>query len=796
MRSFLTISLFATAALCVAPKSVQAQLLTGFAPPAEAVQQERVVQDVSYQPRLTAPTTAQLSVAPVYTPPSAIPAVTQSSQADPDAAPVDLTADNLTHDDQKGLVVASGDVMLVQSDRILRADEIIYDLNTGEATARGMVVLNEPSGDIYLSDSVVLSNEMKNGLVSELEGLLSDGSHFWAERAERENASTTTLHKARYTACDVTCADGSQREPAWQIKAREVKHDKAEQEISYKDATFEAFGVPVGYLPYFSHPDGTIRSKSGFLSPSLGYDSDLGGFVENQYYWAIADDRDATVGLKVMTNENPLLTGEYRQQYDNAALAFNGSVTSSDRLVRVNGVNETVDGDVRGHLFGKALWDINNKWRAGFDLEYSSDDQFLRQYDISSKDVLESQVYAERFAGRNYAVGRLLKFQDVRIRANQEDQPAVLPEIIVDFVGEPDGVPLIGGNWRAQGSMLGLYRDGSDRDVARATAQLGWQRRLISDYGFVYDVNADVRGDVYDVRDRDPASNLSDGSETRGFGRANMQASYPLQKTYDTFQARIAPTASVTLASNVDNDDDIPNEDSQDVQIDASNLFNDDRFPGFDRIEDESRATYGLRTGIYGYDGSYLNVFAGQSRRFDNDGNPFPVGSGLDDTDSDYVGEISGQYKDNLSLNYRFQLDNETASPARQEVDFYGTNGRFSLGARYLYAKALAGTNINESREQLDVSSGYYMTPEWRVRAGGIYDFGNTDQGLREAFVGLDYFGQCLFMSLTGERELTDEATGDGGTEILFRIGLKNLGEFDNSTYNPALNTLDSKFKP
>jgi len=272
-------------------------------------------------------------------------------------------------------------------------------------------------------------------------------------------------------------------------------------------------------------------------------------------------------------------------------------------------------------------------------------------------------------------------------------------------------------------------------------------------------VNADVRGDIYNIRDR-TVTTLDDGTETRAFSRLNAETSYPLQKQYKRFQARVAPTASVTLASNVDNDETIPNEDSQDVQIDASNLFNDSRFPGYDRIEDQSRVTYGLRTGLYGYEGSYV-----------------------DQKDSDYVGEISGQYKDNLSLNYRFQLDNETISPQRQEVDFFGTNGRLSVNARYLFAKALAGTGIDESREQLDLASGYYFTPKWRGRLGGVYDFSDSDEGLREGHVGIDYFGQCMFMSLTGERELTDDATGDGGTEILFRIGLKNMGEFQESTY-------------
>lgn len=792
MRVFKAIFVFLFCGVLSLPHAAQAQLLTGFsdAEPVLTPQYPQVREPISSTPQRLTGFVSQSPKPLVVQAPLPQPQP-QSLNADPNATPIDLRADHLSHDDQTGIVTASGDVMIVQADRILRADVITYDLNAGVATAAGNVVLNEPSGDIYLSDSVTLSNEMRDGFVEAAQGYLADGSRFWAERVEHKDAEETSLFKARYTACDVVCTDGSEKAPAWQIKARNVTHDKVEKTIAYEDATFEAFGVPVGYFPYFSHPDGTIRSKSGFLSPSLGFDSDLGAYVENQYYWAIADDRDATIGLVAMTEENPMVTAEYRQQFDDAALRLNGSLTSSDRPDISNGLSAKIDDEIRGHLFGRARWDINSKWRAGMDVEYSSDDQYLRQYNITNEDVLQSQLYAERFSGRNYGVARLLKFQDVRVRANQEDQPTVLPEIIVDFVGEPDSVPIIGGNWRAGGSILGLYRDGADQDVARSTVNVGWGRRLISDYGLVYDLDANARGDVYNVGDAPALSSVESGTVTRGFGNFHAEASYPMQKQYEKFQVRIAPLTSLTLSTNADNDD-IPNEDSQDVQIDPSNLFNSSRFPGFDRVEDQSRLTYGMRSGLYGYDGSYINVFAGQSFGFDDEDNPFPAGSGLDEQDSDYVGEIAAQYKDSLSLNYRFQLDNEKLSPARQEVDFYGGNDRVSVNARYLFAKALAGTDINESREQLDIAGGYYFSPRWRGRAGGIYDFGESEEGLREAFVGVDYLGQCLSFSLTGERELVDDATGDGGTEILFRIGLKNLGEFLQSTYNPSLRQDDS----
>lgn len=697
--------------------------------------------------------------------------------------PVDLQADQLSHDEANQVITASGDVILTQSGRILRADEISYDLKADNVVARGHVVLNEVNGDIHYSEEVTFNQKLKNGFVKGLKSYLNDGSRFTAEEGVREGGVKTTMMDASYTPCE-PCKANPEKAPVWQIVASEVVHDQEAHRVSYKNARFEVHGVPVAWAPYFSHPDGTIKRKSGFLSPSAGYKSDLGAFVTTRYYWNIAPDKDATFGLMAMTDEAPLGLVEWRQRWENASLELKGGVTYSGRIDRDAGVETRQEDEVRGHIFGAGRWDINDKWRAGLNAEWASDDQYMRQYDFSSDDILENEIYAERFSGRNYAVGRLLTFQDIRVREAQEDQPEVLPEIIASFVGEPGSVPIIGGRWSFDTSFLGLQRGGDDPDMNRMSFDVGWQRRFISDYGLLTTADASVRTDFYHARDRavsTPGSGIdSTSGETRVFPQLHIQSSYPVAKPYENMQAKIEPIVALTLAPNIDVSDDIPNEDSRDVQIDASNLFEADRFPGLDRVEDKSRVTYGMRTGLYGYDGSRGDIFLGQSYRLDDDDNPFPVGSGLDMQESDVVGQITGAYKNQYSLNYRFQLDSRNLSSQRHEIDAYADWDRFRLNTNYLFAKALGGTDIDESREQLRAGAAYYLNREWRLNTGATQDLGQTP-GLRKAHIGLDYFGQCISWSLTGERNLTDDASGESDTEILFRVGLKNLGGFEAS---------------
>lgn len=698
-------------------------------------------------------------------------------------APVDLQADRLVHDENGQTVTAIGDVVLIQDGRTVKADEIVYNLVADTVVATGHVEFTDVNGDQHNANRAEFNDALKDGFVEGLQSFLVDGSRFKASTGHHVEGDKTVMKDAFYTPCE-TCKDNPDETPLWQIRASEVEHDTVNKKIKYHNARFEIKGVPIAYMPYFAHADGTVTRKSGFLTPTAGFSSDLGAFVESSYYWSIAPDKDLTVGTRVMTGGAPLGLLEWRQRWNNASLKARGSFTYSDRYIRQSGRSVSRDDELRGHVSADAKWDINNKWRSGIKLDIASDEQYMRQYDFDSDDVLHNEMYVERFSGRNYASGRILAFQDLRIEENRQDQPNILPEIEASFIGEPNNIPIIGGRWSADMSILGLLRDGDEQDMNRIHSELGWQRRLVSDYGLVTVLDANMQGTFYDVHDRtgSAGNSLLDGSSTeeRLFGYLNGQISYPVAKQIKNAQILIEPMASVTISPNLRRDNDIPNEDSQDVQIDTLNIFEAGRFPGVDGVEDRSHVTYGMRTGIYGDEGSYGNVFLGQSYRLEEVENPFSEGSGLNEQDSDVVGQISASYKGDYTLDYRFQLDNHDLSEQRHEVDASMELKGLTLTSQYLFANALDGTDISETREQINNGASYYINDKWRIFGSARHDLG-VDSGLRQANLGLDYTGQCITWSVTGTRSLTSEESGDNGTQIFFRVGFKNLGEFQSS---------------
>lgn len=188
---------------------------------------------------------------------------------------------------------------------------------------------------------------------------------------------------------------------------------------------------------------------------------------------------------------------------------------------------------------------------------------------------MKSELFVERFAGRNYATARSMMLDDVRVDVI-EDQPDVLPEVFASFYGRPNA--LLGGRWSLEASGLGLLREGGGQDMHRLVLKGGWQRRDVFDFGLVTTTDLQVRGDAYRVNDRDVADETigrsTDGTETRGHIRGHIEASYPLVKNNINSQTVIEPVASLTVSPSTNvADSSIPNEDSQDVQLDATNIF-------------------------------------------------------------------------------------------------------------------------------------------------------------------------------------------------------------------------------
>ncbi len=104
--------------------------------------------------------------------------------------PVYLTAEQIKHDQNRDLIIASGKVEIMQGERVLLADTLTYNQSTNIVSAKGHVTLLEPSGEVLFADYVKLTNEMRDGIIEQLRLRMTDDSRMAANGARKKGPIT------------------------------------------------------------------------------------------------------------------------------------------------------------------------------------------------------------------------------------------------------------------------------------------------------------------------------------------------------------------------------------------------------------------------------------------------------------------------------------------------------------------------------------------------------------------------------------------------------------------------------
>ena len=116
---------------------------------------------------------------------------------DPDI--IYLEADTLVNDEAGQLLTASGEVEGRYQDKTLRADTVLYHLDTGKVIASGNVVLVQGDGSSQYADKLELSNELEAGTATDFVARLPDGGVTAARFVARSEDGEVELYNAYYT---------------------------------------------------------------------------------------------------------------------------------------------------------------------------------------------------------------------------------------------------------------------------------------------------------------------------------------------------------------------------------------------------------------------------------------------------------------------------------------------------------------------------------------------------------------------------------------------------------------------
>jgi LPS-assembly protein len=681
-----------------------------------------------------------------------------------------LLADRLELDSKTNVLTAEGNVEVIQGERHLWADRLRYDQNADRIDAEGNVTLLEPTGEALYAERLSLSDDFKNGVAEQLRARMADDSLFAAASGRRTGGTITEFDHAVYSPCPLCPSTDSA--PLWRIQAQRVIHDQVEHQITYHNAFFELFGVPIGYTPYLSHPDPSVERKSGFLAPSFGNDSELGLMAQIPYYFALAPNYDLTFSPIFLSQENPVAVLDYRHLLESGKFNLEGSGTYATEAGSNGNPNPTGKA-FRGHLKGDGSFNLTDDARWGYDLAVTTDNTYLRRYNFSNDNVLTNRLFTEKVWDRNYAALNGYGFQGLRQSDHQDQIPFAVPWAETELRSQPWRW---GSQFTLDSSLLTLTRI-KGLDTRRLSTTGGWELPWASPLGDQYRMRLSLQTDGY-WTDGDPETLSSEGgSGTAGRVLPRLTADWGWPWIGDTLGVTptIEPIASFTWTLNNPNNNHIPDEDSQDLQIDDSNLFEPNRYAGIDEVEGGARVTYGLRFGAYNDAGELLSGLFGQSYRISGEHDEFDPSTGIDQSLSDYWGRIDLTPADFFRVGYRFRVDQQTWTPTQNEVSTAFGPSRLRFNVDYISLANDPALEDTSSREEITAGVSVGLLPSLSVAASTRRNL-DENENIWYKF-GLVYRHPCLTVIAGLERQNTKQADARAATTFSIRFILKNLGE-------------------
>jgi LPS-assembly protein len=715
--------------------------------------------------------------------------------------PLYLQGDELIYDTKGNRITARGNIEIYYNNYILTADEVTYDQNANTVTAAGNVTLKEPNGLITRGERITLTDDFRDGFVQSLSVVSKDDTRIAAERAIRRDGNITEFQNGKFT----PCRNDPGMPPLWCISAARVIHDQAQATITYRDAQFELFGVPIVYLPYFQHADPSVKRQSGFLLPEYATSTNLGFSVEVPYYFALAPNYDFTFHPMYTARQGLLWQGDWRHRlsFGDIAGQYTIKVAAIDQNAGDLPDNPPQLDGWRGSLETKGRFSLSSWWKFGWDATVESDDTFRRFYKLDN--ILQTDrvnsVFLTGLSERNYFGAHLHHFGGLLLDDTAIAESRVHPIIDYNYVLAD---PVLGGELSFNANALSFSRDlnfleggmiprSVQSNMNRVVADINWRRRLVDPLGQTYTPFANVRGDIYhlnDVLDPVTLTVIEDETVTRGIAAGGVLYAYPFVAHTARASHVVEPIGQIIARQKSVPQRRLPDEDARSVVFDDTNLFELDKMAGLDRVETGTRANVGVQYTFQANSGGFARLLGGQSYHLAGDNiyrNPgkdaddnfvFSPENGLETDRSDYVLAFYLAPSSVFRALAQARFDEDDFDLSRSDVLAEFNYGPIVTQGIYAYTAIDPATGLKTDQQDIFAIAGLKLTDRWSVLGSMRFDI--DDSARIQDSLQLRYADECFVLTATYTETFIDNpARGLSPDQaLMLRFEWKYLGEF------------------
>lgn len=420
-------------------------------------------------------------------------------------APVHMTADTLSYDEDTGVAVAEGNVEMAFGTRTMRADRVRYDSTTGEADLSGKVRYKDADEEFAFDRITINLNSETGVLYNGTIRISSSNYQIASQKIEKTGKSTFLVEKGTLTTCPCD------PEPDWKFEVRRAQVTLDKYAVG-KDITFRIRGVPVLWLPWGAFPVKMTR-QSGLLLPNFSSNRSRGYTLQVPYYHVINRWSDATVTLDAMSRRGYRPEIEYRFVLNPESVGAVRATMFHDRADNMN----------RGRYYGENVF-RSGPYTANAVLEVPTDPRYYLDLVDNNALVRARDARSEGFA----SVTGVQSEHALSIVWNKDLQEIPGPDNTVQRVPEysmtalPVGIPTVGVDLSGEVSSTRFQRrDGFDELRVRGFGEVSRPIPLYRSFTLVPYLFTDVLGTRFESS---PADGPTDHGRFVPGGGATLSA--------------------------------------------------------------------------------------------------------------------------------------------------------------------------------------------------------------------------------------------------------------------------------
>jgi LPS-assembly protein len=576
--------------------------------------------------------------------------------------------------------------------------------------------------------------------------------------------SGTNFQKSTFTICNYRKGDKC---PPWEFSAREMNHDAAKKTIYYENVLIKIYNVPVMYLPYFFHPDPTVKRRSGFLTPSFVNIKSLGASTTIPYFYAISDDKDITISNKIFMEHHPLVLSEYRQAFKDSNLIIDLGYTEG--LKKSDAKKETGDRSHGFLRFVKNFKETNRFKELELNLENISNRKYLKTYKVktdlinSDKNTLEnylkfSSTGEDDFYGIETSIFKSLK------KDNSEKYEYILPSasysknfIDTDSFGNIDFT-----------SNFKIENTDTNKTKKILINDFTWNYKdLFFANGFKSKLFSEVKNVNYEAKN---VENFKTEPTSEVFGALGYLSEIDFYKDInDQNRHLLTPKILLKYAPG------IMKQETEGGRINSLNIFNLNKTDSNDNFENGLSATLGFDYEIDNKKRKFS--FSGGQVINQKENKKMSPESSLNEKLSDFVGSTNFNYNDRFNFDYKFALDQNY-----KDLNYNDLNTTINFNSVDLNFNYLKEAKHYGQTEYFETNVSYMMDTNEKLSLKGKRNLISNSAEYYD--LSYEYFNDCLRAGLVYRREFYNDSEVEPEDSLMFKITLIPFGNVKSSTGN------------